>query len=1198
MRLKSLEMSGFKSFADRTVVNFEEGVTGVVGPNGCGKSNVVDAIRWVMGEMSAKHLRGSAMEDVIFNGCETRPPVGMAQVFLTFDNSDGRAPAEYAQYNEIQVGRRLYRSGESEYFINKTVCRLKDVIDLFLGTGVGTKAYSIVEQGMVGTIVSAKPEDRRVLIEEAAGISKFKSRKEAALRKMDSTRQNLSRLTDILNELSRQINSLNRQAKKAERYQRVSEELRGRELALAATKYRALRKEEEELAAENDKLREEESASSAELAGFEAESEASRLSLAEVERELDGVQQDLYRVQHSIKFCESEIGHRTKERTSISEQGAANETELRTLENRSKDLDARIDQANSELVKADLMLAGSVDVVSEMEQEVGGLRRSFDALRKECDSLQKQVMENGEAIANLTASRDHLERRRVDITGRMARDQAEIDSIDRRRKQIAASIDKRAKELDGAKQLKLQLTQESEAAVATLDQQRASLAEAENSLQAIKDELAEKRSNLTTIAELRKNLEGYRDGVRAVLSRTDSDGEKVAGVIGTVSEFVETAPEYETALGAVLGERLQYVVVKSHEEGAEAIDYLKSAASGRSSFIPMDIRHANAEGQQPTGEGVIGPMTNFVSMTDDYRHICDYLLGDVVLVEDLERALGFWQSGQYRKTFVTRDGSVVDVSGVVTGGSSAGVEEQLVAQKRKAKELETEVSRLSSELARAEAEATRLRDRVKSIEEHVESLKRDTHSEEIRHLGQERDLDRDHDELNRYEKERDRLTVETASMSEELRQIENELEQALAKKEQHDSARFEAEAKLAERQESLTCVTSELGAGDRRLTDLKVELAQAEERQASTSREIASFITQKIETRLAAGRRRGEAIVARQRDKTLGCEIEHLKLDMDLSIRAVARLQEAQRIQKQRYEEGQRALRERELEIREIRKKHDSALARVHELELRLTEQRSAERYLVERIRERYHLELASIESEYASDELDLAAEEEAVEELKARIEKMGSVNVDAIKEYGELSERHEFISRQHADLSNSLENLSKAIQKINRTSRQRFRRAYESVNEQFEMLFPKLFNGGRASLVLTDEENLLETGIEIVAQPPGKKLQSITLLSGGEKALTAVALVFSIFLIKPSPFCLLDEVDAPLDDANIDRFNDLIRSMTPHSQFILITHNKRTMELADLLYGITMEEAGVSKLVSVRLAVNDDGGKEEADVA
>ncbi|MFA5812567.1 MAG: AAA family ATPase, partial [bacterium] len=473
MRLKTLEMTGFKSFADRTVIAFEEGITGVVGPNGCGKSNVVDAIRWVMGEMSAKHLRGSTMEDVIFNGCESRPPQGMSQVFLTFDNSDGRAPAEYSQYSEIQVGRRLYRSGESEYFINKTPCRLKDVVDLFLGTGVGTKAYSIVEQGMVGSIVSAKPDDRRTLIEEAAGISKFKSRKEAALRKMDSTRQNLQRLTDILAELTRQINSLNRQARKAERYTRISEELRERELKLAATRYRTLRVEVDELLAESGKLHENEASSAAELSGFEAEMESARLGLSEVERELDGVQQDLYRVQHSIKFYESEVQHRQKERAGISERAAAQSGELASLESRVQQMQAQIGELNAKLVEADLRLVGSTDLVAELDGEVAGLRDDYNTVRQECDGVQKMVMTDGEAIANLNAKIEHLDRRRVEITGRVAKDQAGIDALDRRRAELTEETDRRRRELEGARQLKLHLSQEQEAAAATLTQQRA-----------------------------------------------------------------------------------------------------------------------------------------------------------------------------------------------------------------------------------------------------------------------------------------------------------------------------------------------------------------------------------------------------------------------------------------------------------------------------------------------------------------------------------------------------------------------------------------------------------------------------------------------------------------------------------------------------------------------------------------------------
>ncbi|MFA4875313.1 MAG: chromosome segregation protein SMC, partial [bacterium] len=1156
-----------------------------VGPNGCGKSNVVDAIRWVMGEMSAKHLRGSTMEDVIFNGCESRPPQGMSQVFLTFDNSDGRAPAEYSQYSEIQVGRRLYRSGESEYFINKTPCRLKDVVDLFLGTGVGTKAYSIVEQGMVGSIVSAKPDDRRTLIEEAAGISKFKSRKEAALRKMDSTRQNLQRLTDILAELTRQINSLNRQARKAERYTRISEELRERELKLAATRYRTLRVEVDELLAESGKLHENEASSAAELSGFEAEMESARLGLSEVERELDGVQQDLYRVQHSIKFYESEVQHRQKERAGISERAAAQSGELASLESRVQQMQAQIGELNAKLVEADLRLVGSTDLVAELDGEVAGLRDDYNTVRQECDGVQKMVMTDGEAIANLNAKIEHLDRRRVEITGRVAKDQAGIDALDRRRAELTEETDRRRRELEGARQLKLHLSQEQEAAAATLTQQRAALAEAEGGLQGMRDELAEKRSRLNSIRELRKNLEGYRDGVRAVLSRTDSDGEKLAGIMGTVSEIVETEPEYEAALGAVLGERLQYVVVRSHREGSEAIDYLKQASSGRSTFIPLGVRSAASGGAEPQGEGIVGPMRNFVRMSDDYRQICNYLLGDVVLVEDLGRALGLWEGGEYQKTFVTRDGCVVDPSGVVTGGASTGVEEQLITQKRRAKELEEEVAHLAGELTRAEGEAIKLRDRVKSIEEHAEGLRRDSHGEDIKFVGQERDLERASDELARCEAERDRLTVELAALSEELRELERERVEAELRREQHAADRAAAETRLSDAQAVLSELSTELGGREQKLVDFKVELAQAEERQTSLAREVTSLIRQRVLALIAIGRVGSEIEAGHQRDAVLENEIEGLRSDMDLAIRAQARLAESQRLLKERYEEGQAALRDRELAIREVRRRHAESLSCVHELDIKLTERRGTERYLVEGIRDRYRIDMPMSYAEYACDTLDVEAEDQAVAELRDRMEKIGPVNVDAIKEFDELTQREQFLSRQHADLTASLENLSKAIQKINRTSRMRFKRAFEAVNEQFQMLFPKLFRGGRASLVLTDEENLLETGIEIVAQPPGKKLQSITLLSGGEKALTAVALIFSIFLIKPSPFCLLDEVDAPLDDANIDRFNELIRCMTPHSQFILITHNKRTMELADLLYGVTMEEAGVSKLVSVRLA-------------
>lgn len=1197
MRLKTLELSGFKSFVDRTVLHFEEGVTGVVGPNGCGKSNIVDAIRWVMGEMSAKHLRGLAMEDVIFNGCESRAPVGMAQVFLTFDNSDGRAPAEYAQYSEIQLGRRLYRSGESEYFINKTPCRLKDIVDLFLGTGVGTKAYSIVEQGMIGAIVSSKPEDRRVIIEEAAGISKFKARKEAALRKMESTKQNLARLNDIMTEMARQIGSLNRQAKKAERHQRISEELKEKELGLAATRFGKIRQECEELSSQYENLKIEETSSSAELSSFELEIESMRLSLVELERELDGVQEDLYRAEHSIKLYESEIGHRTKERETLAVQIGSYASEIESLKEKRAELNIRTEEANAAMVLADLKLASSSDVVSVMESEVAILRADFNRLQDTCNELKGEELAYTSTMANLNSTLEQLERRHIDVTGRIAKNQTEIDAVDVRLSEIEGDVASYDGSLSALRNEKNSHSDELEKNLNKVTKARKILGDVESSAAKKRDELSIRRARLASLCELRKNLEGYREGVRAVLARTDPNGEKLNGVLGTVSDFVEVEPEFEPALGAVLGEKLQYVVVKSHEEGVDAIDYLRTASCGRSTFVPLALRAATAsqESLEPVGEGVVGPIKNYVRFADDYKHICDHLLGDVVVVEDLGRALSLWGTGNYQKTFVTKDGSVVDPSGFVTGGVDSSHEEQLVTQKRRIKELEEEVSLIESELSVCDMEVARYKRELKEIEEKVESTRKVLHAKDIELVGEESDLNRLTDEIKRYERERDRLSVEIANLTEEL--DENEVEKTLARSkiENKANSRTSDKENLIRIQTELETASEKLSAKERELIDFRVELAKAVERAGSVEREISGIVELKTEAILGIDKRISDINMANAKIVALAGEIENFKADLDLAIRSVTRLRESQRVLKERYDADSLAIKERELAVREIRKKHDETLSSFHGVELKLTEHRGKMQYLSDNIRERYHLDLAIVEAQYVKDDLDMDSEELLVNELKEKIDSIGPVNIDAIKEFEELLARQEFLTRQNADLTASLDNLSKAIAKINRTSRQRFRRAFDAVDAQFQMLFPKLFRGGQAKLMLTDEENLLETGVEIVAQPPGKKLQSITLLSGGEKALTAVALIFSIFLIKPSPFCLLDEVDAPLDDANIDRFNDLIRSMTPHSQFILITHNKRTMELADLLYGVTMEEAGVSKMVSVRLGVDREA---EAAVA
>ncbi len=1196
MRLKFLEIIGFKSFVDRTLVNFEEGITGVVGPNGCGKSNIVDAIRWVMGEQSAKHLRGGQMEDVIFSGCQSRDPINMAQVFLTFDNSDGRAPAEYSGLSEIEIGRRLYRSGESEYYINKSPCRLKDIVDLFLDTGVGSKAYSIVEQGMIGMVISAKPLERRVLIEEAAGISKFKSRKEAALRKIESTQANLLRLNDILAELSRQINSLNRQAKKAERYQRVALELKEREVSLAAYKYNQLSKDLDTLETDSRVRAEAEVSLSAELSGHEADIETRKMSIAELERELESIQEELYSVNQSIKLDEAAIEHNTKEADGLVAKSVSLNQELEGLKERLNTHAERLESANQEKVDADCALASLTEAVSLLEEEVNRLRSDQLKLNEEAEERRRQIFADTAATSELKAKLDHLERRVVEITGRIAKDQSEIDSIDRRRQQISEQIKEGDSRLGGLQELRSKLSAEMTGKRDALMKGRSDLVLVEQNLRELRGRQHAAQSRLESIEEMRKNLDGYRDGVKSVILRSKEATESLKGIVGTVGEILETDPPYEIALSAVLGDRLQYVVVESHNEGVEAIDYLKQAAKGRSSFIPLAVRAGSGESKTFEGEGIIGTLVDKVRFADDYKQVVRYLMSDVVLVDDIRSALRHWEASEGGHTFVTLSGEVVDPSGVITGGMGGDADSGLIAQKRRIKELKEEVEAREHELLKSEADARRLSDQVKALEEEIEGMDRDVHNLEIKFVGEERDFGGLKDELSRLDGDHDRLVVETAALNEEAREIDRERTSTTLRLEQVAADQRQTQSALDEVVRQVSDFVKDLSEREKRLVDLKVSLAQAEERQSSVSREIERLITSKSELLLDIGKREDEMTSGNQRVVTLRRDVEERKEALNVAGRSIEKLTMSQQSAQERYQLSTQDIRTKELSIRELRQRREEALNLSHEAAIKLTELREKVKYLVEGIRERYRIELSLIDKNSISMELNIETEDQAVASLKEKIESMGQVNTDAIKEYEELFERHQFMSRQHADLTTSIETLKQAISKINRISRQRFKDAFEDVDAKFQGLFPKLFQGGKARLMLTDEENLLESGVEIVAQPPGKRLQSITLLSGGEKALTAIAFIFSIFLTKPAPFCLLDEVDAPLDDANVDRFNNMIRAMTPHSQFVLITHNKRTMELADVLYGVTMEEAGVSKMVSIRL--NQGAQEPEAAVA
>ncbi len=1186
MRLKSLELVGFKSFADRTIINFEEGITGVVGPNGCGKSNVVDAIRWVMGEQSAKHLRGSCMEDVIFNGSEKRPAVGLSSVALTFDNSDGRAPAEYAAYTEITVGRRLYRSGESEYTINKTPCRHKDIVDLFLGTGIGTKAYSIIEQGRIGQIVSAKPEERRYYIEEAAGISKFKNRKEAALRKVDATKANLTRLTDIIVELDRQLGSLSRQAKKAERYQEYFDALKSIELHVASFQWQEENRVCQDLVAKLTVLREQEVAAAAELTGVEATTESGRLALAELERQVSDMQERVYALQNAVRMLETEMGYQKKEseeltsriqsaterNVELTQKQSLLETQQQDSEHQRDTMGAVLDERRAAISREDAALLA---VLHERESAESAIT-----------AAQETLLQAVQMIAQDKSRQEQIASRVADLEGRKTSANTRLGELDARVSEINSQLNSSEQSLEGIRQSKTQIGAQAADYTTALHLARSEQQENQNRVASVKDALSTKRSRLSTLQDLQRNFEGYEEGVRSILRKRREEND--TSLTGTISEYLSTTPEYETAISAVLGSRLQYVVVDSLESGARAIDFLKSAANGRGSFIPTRLLRDFAEAPLPSDSSEVVRASDVVQCRSELTSVVRYLIGNAWVVNDMAAAVRLRPVCPANVTLVTRDGDVIDPAGIMTGGKGGDVSQQFLSRKREIGELEDEVAHLQEDLQAAEQDMGRISHQIQTLTEDVERLSQDSHSEELKLVHQEKDVSHLRQELVRLTGEKDRLLQEIDAAGIEITRLNDE---AAARREavvQQESRKAAVEEEVNGHRAVLIRLNDDIEVRQEQLTGLKTELATQESNATHIAGELARITQQLEEIRTEISRNDQMIAQAVARTEELRSSQTAKEEELAQSLEKQSILQEEQRVLNVQFQEKQDELRNLEMKARDVRTALDKQRNELHELgveEVRRTEKRAS---LERDVFEKYRVDLAQLSFEEGSLSIPMEQAITEVADLKEKIAKLGSVNVDSIAEFAELSQRHAFLLQQNNDLTQSLDDLNKAIQKINRTSRERFRETFDLVNESFKTLFPRLFKGGKAHLMLTDEENILESGVEILAQPPGKKLQSVTLMSGGEKALTAVAFIFAIFLIKPSPFCLLDEVDAPLDDVNVDRFNDMIRQMMGHSQFILITHNKRTMELADTLYGVTMQEPGVSRLVSVKL-----GGRE-----
>ena len=1195
MRIKRLDITGFKSFMERSVFTFDEGVTGIVGPNGCGKSNVVDAIRWVMGEQSAKNLRGRGMEDVIFNGSENKPPLSMAEVSLTFlvDETDQLAP-QYQGFSEITVTRRLFRNGDSEYLINKALCRLLDITELFLGTGVGTKAYSIIEQGRVGLIVSSKPEDRRHLLEEAAGVTKYKSRRKAAERKMEATDANLLRVTDITNELEKRLDALSRQAKKAEKYKKLKARMRDIDLHAASHRHLELLAEKQVLKSrlenlgseerENlDRVKDLEEAITRRRAELEAEAAALQTLAAEVHAMESSVQRDTQELSYGKRDLEEtrarvaaakvELDGLLARQAEMAEAMTAREAELSGIAGSWKEDEVAMQVAQEELRRVSQL---QTEVALRLEQERAGL-----------------VAVAGR-LANHESNLVNLARQRTDLEARRAKLQAELETLRAQESQLEAVRGDVAKRVEDTRHLAAELAERKGQEEDALSRTRADFTENEIQVIALREELSDKRSRLSSLEDIQKNYDGFDRGVRAVMMRAGTVARE-QGIFGLVADVLSVTQRYERAVEAALGERLQHVIVESRDKGVELVEYLKGHAEGRGSFLPVPVLDALPAPLAPdfSRPGVMAYAPREVTCEDSLRPLVQLLLGDVVIVQDLATARAYSEAGGPACTLVTQDGEVFRPDGTIVGGEREGAAVGALQKKREIAELATEVARVEERYNEILTRHYTLQKQMGHTEGVLKGLAKNQHAEEVNLASQEKDLHKAGEDLARVRERLRALESEDAQLAQSHSALAHEEETSrgeVAHGQADREGREERVKQLAGEQESLR-QRAETANGE--LTGLRIKVAAGSERGESARKELESLVTQRkdMETRII----RLQATVLEGSARTEELERRIAETESGLATRAEEHRLAAEGLEARRvaHTTASTEVREQDSQFRELRGRVDELMQGLSQISLREREIALELEHLAAGIRERHQVDLAEELHNYHLLPA-LAPETEAeLKDLRAQVEKMGEINLTAIDEHAELSTRYDFLALQKKDLQASIEQLKEAIQRIDAASRERFKQTFDVVNEKFQAIFPRLFGGGRASLVLTSEGPNAEPGVEIVAQPPGKKLQSMNLLSGGEKALTAVGLIFGIFLIKPTPFCLLDEVDAPLDEGNVGRYNDMVKEMSKQSQFILITHNKRTMEVSNTLYGVTMEEPGISKLVSVRMreagAANDD---------
>jgi len=1241
MKLSRLHINGFKSFPDRAELGFDHGVTAIVGPNGCGKSNVVDAITWVLGEQSAKSLRGERMEDVIFSGSDGRKPTAAAEVRLKLtqvaqaamglsggaDAVDLLLDDQPLVTRDVEIGRRLYRSGESEYLINGEICRLKDVHDLLMDSGLGVKAYAVIEQGKIGQILASRPAERRTLIEEAAGVTKYKSRRRAAELKLVAAQQNLTRIDDIIFEVEKQRGALRRQAARARRYRRLREELRRWEQVQFARRHEALAREIEQAETVLTDARTRQAGAAGHLAELEAALESVRLGLTEAEAGATATREDAHARELQIERRQQQIQFDRQQIDDLAAQAQAFGAEVEDLEARREPAQRAVETKRDAAASVREALAAASGRVEACQADYREALTRVQETELDSDGTRATVLASTTTLAALRQARDHAsaardrvaaERERLDLEARELDGEAEKAAASLA--QVAAALTERRRALDETVAVRAQV--ETDLASRRAERQRLT-----DVLSIRQRELAGSEARLRSLEELEARRATFGDAARFLLA-----GEPTPQRHGAVADHLQVERSYERAVDALLGDLLEHVLVESPDDVVTALERLGSQDVGRCGFVVLQaVVHEGGEADPPlvVPPGA-RPLGAVVRATGPYADVVGRLIGRALIVDSFDEARRL--AATMSVPVATRAGEVFRGAWRVEGGSRKDVRgilesrAEMISLRERVESVGTEVRELQHALLAADAA-------IAEAETRLATMTTDQHGHEKAIVGLEAQQAQTVEARQRLGRRLELVSTERGRADEEARAAESRRDEAMAAITAREQLQRDAEGKLEGVLARLQAARELAEDRLRLVTEARTEQAGLTERSAALDAEVARLeeAGHDLEARIEARRQDIGRTESRREELRGAIAANEQRLDED--VEALNRFRELMRGHDERVVELRTDFTAREHEIRSARQQLESVRAEVMESELvrakAISDRTNLESSCLE-VTGRSLEEVASRVADMdaagelaapgrrvaaaaapeADEEADEAGEspepdqsddmearpaaepgadavlqpDEVIAHLKRSLERLGPVNMMAIEQFDELEARHTFLTSQRQDLLDSIAQTGEAIRKIDKTTRERFAAAFESINAHFEQTFTTLFGGGRAGLVLIDQENDPESGVDIIAQPPGKRLQNVQLLSGGEKALTAMALMFAIFKHRPSPFCLLDEIDAPLDDANIGRFVEMLQGMQDHTQFILVTHNRKTMEIADRMYGVTMEEPGVSKLISLQL--------------